>query len=150
MPSAPPASRSSRTSTRPSTTAPAPRRIASSWRSSGRGSPPPTGGWAGPGYPPGAARNRFFMAVERAGLAAADRVVAVSGYTAEILATRYGVPADRLRVVHNAIDPGQPLARWTVEEGDRLVLFAGRITRQKGPEYFVEAGARVAPAVPSW
>jgi glycogen synthase len=97
----------------------------------------------------GAAPNRFVMAVERAGLAAADRVVAVSGYTAEILSNRYGVPADRLRVVHNAIDPGQPLARWTVEEGDPLVLFAGRITRQKGPEYFVEAAARVAAEMPS-
>ncbi len=97
----------------------------------------------------GAAPNRFVMAVERAGLAAADRVVAVSGYTAEILSNRYGVPADRLRVVHNAIDPGQPLARWAVEEGAPLVLFAGRITRQKGPEYFVEAAARVAAEMPS-
>jgi glycosyltransferase involved in cell wall biosynthesis len=89
------------------------------------------------------------MAVERAGLAAADRVVAVSGLTAEILSSRYGVPADRIRVVHNAIDRGQPLSRWTVEEGDPLVLFAGRITRQKGPEYFVEAAARVAAEMPS-
>jgi glycosyltransferase involved in cell wall biosynthesis len=97
----------------------------------------------------GASPNRFVMAVERAGLAAADRVVAVSGYTAEILSSRYGVPADRLRVVHNAIDPGQPLARWTLEEGEPLVLFAGRITRQKGPEYFVEAAARVAAEMPS-
>src|SRR6202008_1072557 len=64
-------------------------------------------------------------------------------------AARYAVPADRLRVLHNAIDPGQPLARWTIEEGDPLVLFAGRITRQKGPEYFVEAAARGGAEVPS-
>ncbi|MFY9550612.1 MAG: glycosyltransferase family 4 protein [Thermoanaerobaculia bacterium] len=97
----------------------------------------------------GGGENRFVTAVERAGLSAADRVVAVSGYTAGILATRYGVPAERLRVVHNAIDAREPFARWTLEEGDPLVLFAGRITRQKGPDYFVDAAARVAAEMPN-
>jgi glycogen(starch) synthase len=90
----------------------------------------------------------FVAGVERAGLAAADRVVAVSAYTAEVLAARYGVPADKLRVVHNAIDARARRPRWTVGEGDPLVLFAGRITWQKGPDYFVDAAARVAAEMP--
>ncbi len=86
--------------------------------------------------------------IERAGLAAADRVVAVSRYTADLLAREYGVEPGRLRIVHNAIDPRGARDRWAVEEGEPLVLFAGRITRQKGPEYFVEAAARVAAERP--
>jgi glycosyltransferase involved in cell wall biosynthesis len=93
--------------------------------------------------------NGFVVGVERAGLAAADRIVAVSAYTADVLASRYGVPREKLRVVHNAIDARAPHARWTVAEGDPLVLFAGRITWQKGPDYFVDAAARVAAEMPS-
>ncbi|HWZ87093.1 MAG TPA: glycosyltransferase family 4 protein [Thermoanaerobaculia bacterium] len=88
--------------------------------------------------------NGFVSAIERLGLAAADRVVAVSSYTAELVAREYGVPPERLRIVHNAIDAKESVGRWTVEESEPLVLFAGRITWQKGPGYFVEAAARVA------
>ncbi len=92
----------------------------------------------------GGGENGFVTAIERLGLATADRVVAVSGYTAELVARRYGVPAERLRVVHNAIDARESAAHWDSEGSDPLVLFAGRITWQKGPDYFVEAAARVA------
>ncbi|HEY1435128.1 MAG TPA: glycosyltransferase family 4 protein, partial [Thermoanaerobaculia bacterium] len=92
----------------------------------------------------GGGENGFVTAIERLGLASADRVIAVSRYTADLVAREYGVPRDRLRVVHNAIDAKQSVARWTVEEGEPLVLFAGRLTWQKGPGYFVEAAARVA------
>jgi len=88
--------------------------------------------------------NGFVTAIERLALATADRVVAVSGYTAELVARRYGVPAQRLRVVHNAIDPRALLDNDASENRHPLVLFAGRITSQKGPGYFVEAAARVA------
>ncbi len=97
----------------------------------------------------GSSENGFVTAIERAGTAAADRVVAVSAYTADVLASRYGVPRERLRVVHNAIDAREPSARWTVAEGDPLVLFAGRITWQKGPDYFVDAAERVAAEMPA-
>jgi glycosyltransferase involved in cell wall biosynthesis len=96
----------------------------------------------------GGGENGFVTATERAGAAAADRVVAVSAYTADVLASRYGVPRERLRVVHNAIDPREPAARFTVAEDDPLVLFAGRITWQKGPDYFVDAAERVAAEMP--
>src|SRR5262245_21813153 len=96
----------------------------------------------------GSGDNGFVTAIERAGAAAADRVVAVSGYTADVLASRYGVARDRLRVVHNEIDPRQPAARFTIGAQDPLVLFAGRITWQKGPDYFVDAAERVAAEMP--
>ncbi len=93
--------------------------------------------------------NGLVTAIERLGLAAADRVVAVSAYTAEVVARRYGVAPARLRVVHNAIDAKETVGSWSVEETDPLVLFAGRITWQKGPEYFVDAAARVAAELPA-
>ncbi len=96
----------------------------------------------------GGGENGFVTAIERAGAAAADLVVAVSAYTADVLASRYGVPREKLRVVHNAIDLREPAARWTVAEGDPLVLFAGRITWQKGPDYFVDAAERVSAEMP--
>lgn len=94
--------------------------------------------------------NPFVTGIEREGLAAADRVVAVSVYTADLVARRYGVPPERLRVVHNAIDAlRRPAPAWSVEEEEPLVLFAGRITSQKGPEYFVDAASQVAREMPS-
>jgi glycogen(starch) synthase len=88
--------------------------------------------------------------VERLGLTAADAVVCVSAYTAAHVRRRYGVPAERLHVVHNAVDPlsprdaasdGAPAAGRAAEAP--LVLFLGRVTAQKGPEYFLEAAAKV-------
>jgi len=93
--------------------------------------------------------NPFVRDVERQGLAGADRVIAVSRYTASLLAKNYAVPRRRIRVVHNAIDPGQGSWADRVAGEEPLVLFAGRVTRQKGPDYFVEAAARVAREIPN-
>jgi glycosyltransferase involved in cell wall biosynthesis len=87
-------------------------------------------------------------AIEAAGLAAARRVVCVSRYTAEVVGRRYGVPAERLRVVHNAVQPRQGLRETAPRRRHPLVLFLGRVTFQKGPEYFLEAAARVLAVAP--
>lgn len=96
----------------------------------------------------GGSGNAFVTDIERLGLTGADRVIAVSRYTADLVSRMYGVAREKLRVVHNAIDPKERVGDWSVEEGEPLVLFAGRITWQKGPEYFVEAAARVAAELP--
>ena len=96
----------------------------------------------------GGGANRFVEEIERLGVTRAERVIAVSRYTARLVADRYGISDDRLRVVHNAIDPREEVGDWVVEEREPLVLFAGRITWQKGPEYFVDAAARVLQELP--
>ncbi len=82
--------------------------------------------------------------LERAGFHAADRVVTVSFLTRAMVAQRYGVPQTRIEVIYNGVDH---LANASTLEHlssrDRIVLFLGRITMQKGPEYFVAAAARV-------
>jgi len=93
--------------------------------------------------------NPFVRQVEREGVRGADRVVAVSRYTAGLLAREYGVPRRRIRVVHNAIDPKLRAWEGGVARGEPLVLFAGRVTRQKGPDYFIDAAARVAREIPN-
>lgn len=92
--------------------------------------------------------NRRVEGIERDGMHAARLVMPVSHYTAGVVRRRYGVPADRIRVVHNAVSHREQLRDWRVERGidEPLVLFLGRVTFQKGPDYFLEAAARVVAA----
>ncbi len=89
-------------------------------------------------------------AIEREGLQAARFVVPVSHYTAGILRRRYGVDPGKLRVVHNAVSHRQQQQDWHVERAipEPVVLFLGRVTFQKGPDYFLEAAARVVAVEP--
>ncbi len=83
--------------------------------------------------------------IERDGMHAASRVIAVSMLTKGICTSRYGVPAEKVEVVYNGVDHevGQPVPQQTIEARDKIVLFLGRITMQKGPEYFIAAAKRV-------
>lgn len=80
--------------------------------------------------------------IEREGMQGADRVVAVSHFTARRCREQYGVPAEKLLVVHNAVS-GEPEAAAPVASRGPLVLYLGRMTLQKGPDYFLEAARRV-------
>ena len=93
--------------------------------------------------------NTQVYAIERAGMHAADRVIAVSNLTRNIVINRYGVPADRVVTVHNAVRFAEGSSE-VPERGvkDKIVTFLGRITYQKGPDYFVEAAAKVLKRVP--
>lgn len=85
--------------------------------------------------------------LERRGMQAAARVLAVSQHTKNIIVDRYGIRPDRVTVVHNGIDRVAAPPRRA--NGNRpTVLFLGRITRQKGPRFFMQAAARVARRVP--
>jgi glycosyltransferase involved in cell wall biosynthesis len=95
--------------------------------------------------------NPRVAAIEREGLHAARLVVPVSHYTAGVLRRRYGVDPARIRVVHNAVTHREQRQDWRVERAipEPVVLFLGRVTFQKGPDYFPEAAARVVAALPS-
>ncbi len=89
--------------------------------------------------------NQQVYDIERAGVQGADRVVAVSRLTKSILTRRYGADEKRVDVVYNGVEQEevQPHAGERIESDDKIVLFLGRITMQKGPEYFVRAAKRV-------
>ena len=84
------------------------------------------------------------LAIEKRGMQAADKVVAVSELTRNIVINKYGISPDKVVAVHNAVDfSGRE--NIEVERGvkDKVVTFLGRITFQKGPEYFIDAAAKV-------
>ena len=88
--------------------------------------------------------------IERAGMAAADRVIAVSNLTRNIVIEKYNIPAEKVVTVHNAVrfaEKENELPERGVE--DKIITFLGRITVQKGPDYFVEAAAKVLKRVPN-
>lgn len=95
--------------------------------------------------------NQHVYDIERSGMHAADCVIAVSEYTKRMIIERYGIPEEKVRVVYNGIDettaPSHEYElsrlRTLKRAGFKLVLFLGRITLQKGPDYFLRAAQRV-------
>ncbi len=85
--------------------------------------------------------------IERRGMMGAMKVVCVSYLTASIVQHRYGVDPSRIEVVYNGIENNGPMtdnaSRAMINKGDKVVLYLGRVTMQKGPEYFVKAAKRV-------
>lgn len=95
--------------------------------------------------------NQDVYDLERQGLHAADAIVAVSGLTKRLLVEKYGVPAEKITVVHNAVLPvAKKVVRRKVQDNkkEKIITFLGRVTFQKGPEYFVEASAKVLKKFP--
>jgi glycosyltransferase involved in cell wall biosynthesis len=94
--------------------------------------------------------NSRVYEIERRGMHAALRVIAVSELTKSICVRRYGVDAGKVDVVYNGIDSesAQPLPGSRLNARDKIVLYLGRITMQKGPEYFIRAAKRVLEKVP--
>lgn len=92
--------------------------------------------------------NPGIVSLEGAGLCAATRIIAVSHYTARMINALHGVPFDRIDVVHNGAYPRTTVNAYRADDTRPTVLFLGRITFQKGPDYFVEAAAKVLEQVP--
>ena len=87
--------------------------------------------------------------LEQLGMQQADAVMAVSNLTRNIVITRYGIDESKVFTVHNAVDFSgreEVSVKRTLE--DKVVTFLGRITFQKGPEYFIEAAAKVLKRYP--
>lgn len=90
--------------------------------------------------------NEGIQEVERRGFQEADRVIAVSAFTAEAIRRQYGISEAKIRVVHNGLTPTTIPARVTKHEAaTKQILFLGRVTDQKGPGHFV----RMAKALTS-
>lgn len=97
----------------------------------------------------GGAGDERVHKIEYASLSQADLILAVSRYTAEMVAGRYRIDSDKISVVHNAhsIEAEEKLSEERIFKGP-LILFLGRITLQKGPDYFLEVATRVLKAHP--
>lgn len=93
----------------------------------------------------GDAVNQSIFDIEKLGMQEADHVIAVSHYTRNLILDQYGIAPEKVSVVHNAV------SRRNIEQvyhvarphNEKIVLFLGRVTSQKGPDFFIEAAARV-------
>jgi glycosyltransferase involved in cell wall biosynthesis len=94
--------------------------------------------------------NEEILSIEREGVEKADRIIAVSHRTKRMIAERYTIPPEKISVVYNAVTRTEAQRAYRTERpGERkMVLFLGRITFQKGPDYFVEAAAQVLHVLP--
>ena len=89
--------------------------------------------------------NQPVYDVERRGLHGSDMILAVSNYTKSIAVEKYGIDPARVMVVHNGVDPRDfvTLSGHRLKAYHPIVLFLGRLTLQKGPDWFLLAARRV-------
>lgn len=91
--------------------------------------------------------NQMIYDFERMGMHAADKIIAVSYLTYNIIISRYGVSGDKVEVVYNGVErngnSNWPVGDTTIKRDEKVVLFLGRITMQKGPDYFLRAAKKV-------
>jgi len=89
--------------------------------------------------------NENVYEIERKGMAEADRVITVSNLTRNIVIERYHIDPDKVITVHNAVEPPEKTELVDAQKHvkEKIVTFLGRITFQKGPEYFIEAAQKV-------
>jgi glycogen synthase len=91
-------------------------------------------------------RNSIYH-LEKEALGAADSIFSVSQFTKEQIVRHYGVEPSKIHVVHNGIDPNE-MPRKSHELRDKYVVFLGRLTHQKGPEFLLETAEKVAKVYP--
>jgi len=89
--------------------------------------------------------NQMIYDIEREGMERADKIITVSHFTRNIVISRYGISGDKVEVVYNRVERS---GSWSLDEtgidkDEKIVLFLGRITMQKGPEYFLQAAKKV-------
>ncbi|MCK9399256.1 MAG: glycosyltransferase family 4 protein [Bacteroidales bacterium] len=82
--------------------------------------------------------------IEKKGMEEADKIIAVSNFTRNIIIEKYGIPEDKVVTVHNAVEPTERKdVNGSKYVPEKIVTFLGRITFQKGPDYFIEAARLV-------
>jgi len=89
--------------------------------------------------------NPSVFEIEQKGMQEADRVITVSNLTRQIVIEKYGINPEKVTTVHNAVEPSDRSELTTIRKHvkEKVVTFLGRVTYQKGPDYFVEAAHKV-------
>lgn len=98
--------------------------------------------------------NPLIHEIEREGLMWADRIIAVSQATKDIIVARYGIPADKIDVAYNGFDTSAydddyyydktnyRYLEMLKSKGYTVVSTVGRFTLQKGLYHMMRAAAR--------
>ena len=93
----------------------------------------------------GGSFNEDVSKVETSGFMIANLIITVSKYTKDVLVKEYAVAPNKIMVVHNGVDysPSEDSSAIDFLKGSPVIIFVGRLTIQKGPEYFLEVARRV-------
>jgi len=89
--------------------------------------------------------NTVVFDIERSGMEAADMIITVSDLTRNTVINKYGIDARKVVTVHNGVDENFEEKSMEIKRAypEKVVTFLGRITFQKGPEYFVEVARKI-------
>lgn len=94
--------------------------------------------------------NQNVYEIEREGVECANKVIAVSGLTKNMLMSHYGVPDEKVAVIYNGVDASSQDTKSEdisfLKRDNKVVLFVGRLTLQKGCDYFLQAASKVLKA----
>jgi glycosyltransferase involved in cell wall biosynthesis len=96
--------------------------------------------------------NQFVYNMEYEGMHEADKIIAVSNFTKNKIITHYGINPDKITVVHNAVEFNDlrfDKKAFRIKETDKIVLYLGRVTLQKGPDYFIDAAKKALDIDPN-
>jgi glycosyltransferase involved in cell wall biosynthesis len=96
--------------------------------------------------------NQYIYDIERKGLHEADKIIAVSQFTKNKVIQHYRIHPDKIEVVHNAVEHSKHEFnddQFKIKDKDKVVLFLGRVTIQKGPDYFVYAAKKALEVDPN-
>lgn len=96
----------------------------------------------------------YVYEIERRAFNDADSIVAISNYTRNIIVNRYNINPEKIEVVHNGIKPQEvklfaPALAELKAQGKKIVFYHGRITIQKGVDYFIRAARKVVDHDPN-
>ncbi len=93
----------------------------------------------------GGSVNPSVYRIEKEGMEAADAVITVSNLTRNLVINNYKINPEKVTTVYNAVEPTSGESQELIERlnQEKIVTFLGRITMQKGPEYFIEAAYKV-------
>lgn len=95
--------------------------------------------------------SHFITHTEYEGMQKADKVIAVSYYTKRLLTDRYGISPDKVEVVYNGVEPLGFIPQKTKSFAKKrpVIAFMGRLTLQKGVEYFIAVARKVLNEIPN-
>jgi glycosyltransferase involved in cell wall biosynthesis len=99
----------------------------------------------------GGSVNPDVYRIEKQGMDAASKIITVSNLTRDIVINKYNIDPEKVETVYNAVEPVNISEEVMAEKGfdEKVVTFLGRITLQKGPEYFIEAANKVLKVMPN-
>ncbi len=94
--------------------------------------------------------NQQVYNIERMGMSEADLVISVSNFTRQIVINKYGIDPEKVITVHNAVEADErEREQYKRNVPEKIVTFLGRITFQKGPDYFVQSAIKVLQKDPN-